>query len=135
MKVLAKHTPIMPESFENKELELELTSYINTQFHIVSTFKWTLELQQLLGTDISLAPFNRIRVVRHSKTDQPVRIQFVLDLAERPSVQRTTQTNSIPSTAAIRTIAARNRGIYETKPYKSWLELSQPPEKDIDSEY
>jgi hypothetical protein len=120
---------------------MELTSYVNTESHIVSTIRWTKSFQDMLETmnSTDLHPFNRVRIIRHTKTNDPVRIQFikdrVLEKTNHPDSFHPNSTNSTPSTLAMATIHNRNRGAHEPKPYARFLELSQPKEKDFDSTY
>ena len=150
MPILSPLTPLFPYSLESQSNFMELTSYVSTEFNIVSTIRWTQSFEDMLRVmkTSELHPFNRVRIIRHTKTGLPVRIQFIKDSnsdANRkphpdsfhPST-RPTPTNSTPSTSAMVAIHNRNRGIHEPKSpkaYASWLELSQPKEKYIDSIY
>lgn len=146
MPILSPLTPLFPYSLESQSNFMELTSYVSTEFNIVSTIRWTQSFEDMLRVmkTSELHPFNSVRIIRHTKTGLPVRIQFIKDSNKdsnkdsfHPSVH-TNSTNSTPSTSAMVAIHNRNRGIHEPKSpkaYASWLELSQPKEKDIGSIY
>ena len=74
-------SPLVPIVLMDYPIELELTSYIRTPGNIVASYTYTEELKnRIMSLDSGeLYPFNRVRWVKHSKTDQVVRIQFIRD--------------------------------------------------------
>ena len=141
MPILSPLTPLFPYSIESQSNFMELTSYVSTEFNIVSTIRWTQSFEDMLRVmkTSELHPFNRVRIIKHTKTDKPVRIQFIKDSnkdansdADRKPHPSAHVGNIYPP--AMEHINSHNRGIHEPKSpkaYASWLELSQPKEKDI----
>ena len=142
MPILSPLTPLFPYSLESQSNFMELTSYVSTEFNIVSTIRWTQSFEDMLRVmkTSELHPFNRVRIIKHTKTGLPVRIQFIKDSANKPhpdSFHPSAHVGNIYP-PAMEHIHSHNRGIHEPKSpkaYASWLELSQPKEKDIESTY
>lgn len=80
-------SPLVPIALMDYPIELELTSYIRTPGNCVASYTYSEELKNIIlflsAQGASLYPFNRVRWVRDSKTDQVVRIQFIQDAGNR----------------------------------------------------
>lgn len=142
MPILSKQSPLIPYSLESQSQFMELTSYVNSPFNTVSTIRWTQSLEDMIRVmnPSDLHPFDKVQIIRDGYGNGK-KIQFVrnrwakADLNPDHSLR---PINSIPSASAMTAIHSRSRGIDEPKPYnhylkskgKSWLELSQPKEKD-----